>query len=391
MLVAQASAAPLSEEVSTRVETLSYRSATDSWSRSPFQRIAAQPDHAWSTEVRPDFSWGGEQAAAALRPRLLVVSQAGTSHASNWLNEGWLRWRPLEGVSLQGGREALLWGPSMFWNPSNPFFSESNKSNPKREILGKDFLRGRWQLDQQFALSAISQVGGAHRDSAAPRMDSLKLDWVGQAASAAANVSAEPGQTPAWQAWGQWTASDAQLVYGEFAWRDGAAATLAQPAASPTGWSLRHRSGKRQVLALIGSSYSFENDWVLNLEAWHNGNGLSNAEAAQLASAVAALGAQPHGLADQQLGSLISEPAPLRRNYAGLQLGNGEASQLGWKLRLTRNLDDDGVEGILMLERDLGDQCKLWFQLMRRMGRADSEYGRWVRGSSMLGLTWYAW
>ncbi|MBS1208452.1 MAG: hypothetical protein H6R19_850 [Proteobacteria bacterium] len=44
-----------------------------------------------------------------------------------------------------------------------------------------------------------------------------------------------------------------------------------------------------------------------------------------------------------------------------------------------------------MLDYDLNDSLKLWLNLMRRNGRADSEYGRWVRGSSMLGVTWYAW
>jgi hypothetical protein len=391
MLAAQAHPVRADEGFTTRIEALSYRSSTDTWARSPFQRIAPQADHVWSTEVRPDLAWQGEQLAGSLRPRLLVNAEPGEHHTSSWLNEGWLRWRPTDGVSLQGGREVLLWGPAMFWNPSNPFFTDSNKANPKREIAGEDFLRARWQIDPHFALSGLSQIGRGHRDAGVARRDGVKLDWVGEDASAAAIVAAEPDKAPSWQGWGQWTASDALLLYGEMAWRQSAAPAVAQPATSPTGWSLSHPPGKRQWLALIGSAYTFENDWTVNAELWRNGAGLNDQEAMLLARTSDALASQPRGLADQQLGSLLNQPTPLRRHYAGLQLSNGDASRLSWKLRLTRNLDDSSMESVAIVDYDLNDSLKLWFNLMRRTGRADSEYGRWVRGSSMLGVTWYAW
>ncbi|MBS1208451.1 MAG: hypothetical protein H6R19_849 [Proteobacteria bacterium] len=377
--------------LSTRIEALSFRSSTDTWARSPFQRIATQPDHVWNTELRPDLVWQDEEFSSTLRPRLALAAAPGEAHAESWLNEGWLRWRPREGLSLQGGREVLLWGPAMFWNPSNPFFTDNNKANPKREIAGKDFLRTRWQLDRNFAITGISQLGRGHRASGTQRMDALKLDWVGEDASAAAIVAATPGASASWQGWVQWTATDAMLVYGELAWREGKTVSMPYESSGPTGWQVRNQPGRRSVLGVIGAAYTFDNDWTLHAELWRNGSGLNNAEAAQLGRATAALGTQPRGLADPQLGELISEPAPLRRHYLGLQLGNGDSAGVSWKLRLTRNLDDESIEGVAMLDYDLNDSLKLWLNLMRRNGRAESEYGRWARGSSMLGVTWYAW
>lgn len=380
-----------SDEFSTRAEILNDYYAVGTRRDSPFQRIAAQPDHTWHDEVRADLAWDHDALGATLRPRLGVTSQAGETHVDNWLNEGWLRWRATSGVSLQGGREALLWGPSMFWNPSNPFFTENNKSNPKREIVGKDLLRARWQATPSTALSAISQTGRGHRDSGTQRMDGIKLDWVGKAASAAAILAAEPGKAPGWQGWAQWTATDALLLYGELAWRDGNIYAVPVAAASPTGWRVASTPTQRALLAVAGASYTFTNDWTLHTEYWHNGAGLSDTDAGRIAAATASLGRNASALASQQLGSLLPEPAPLRRNYLGLQLGSGESASVGWKLRLTRNLDDDSMEGVLMLDRDLGDHLKLWCNLMQRSGNGASEYGRWARSSTMAGLTWFAW
>lgn len=390
-LALQAGAEPLPAELFARLETLSYRYSLDTRADSPFQRIAAQPDHSWDTELRPDLSWTTDTLGVTLRPRALLNKPPAEAHVGTWLNEGWLRWRPVEGLSLQGGREALLWGPSMFWNPSNPFFIENNKNNPKREITGKDFLRTRWQLGPRTALNAISQLGGGHRSRGAQRMDGFKLDWTGADASASAIVAAAPAKTPSWQGWAQWTAGEALLLYGELSWRRAWRYALPVQAANPTDRGIDSTSAHHALLAVAGASYTFENDWTLHTEYWHNGAGLRNADAASMGTAVAALGLLPHGRADQRLGALLAQPAPLRRNYLGLQLGGSESASLGWRLRVTHNLDDQSDECVLMLDRDLGDSTKLWFNLMRRFGSANSEYGRWVRGSAMLGVTLYGW
>ncbi|MGC3962820.1 MAG: hypothetical protein QM803_05665 [Rhodocyclaceae bacterium] len=296
-----------------------------------------------------------------------------------------------DGVSLQGGREVLLWGPSMFWNPSNPFFIENNKNNPKREIAGKEFVRARWQVSSDLALTAIGQLGRGPRTVGTQRMAGFKLDWTGEEASAAAIVAAEPGKTPSWQGWAQWTANDATLVYGEVAWRVSQLYNLPAVAESATDVSIGTSRSHRGLLAVLGMSYTFENNWTLYTEYWHNGNGLDDGDARRLAQAVRTLGTRPRGVADRQLALLLEQPSPLRRNYLGVQLGGGETNDVSWKLRLTTDIDDGSVEGVVMVDKDLGDQLKLWLNLMRRAGGSATDYGRWVIDSVMIGATWYAW
>jgi len=111
-----------------------------------------------------------------------------------------------------------------------------------------------------------------------------------------------------------------------------------------------------------------------------------------MARAVDSRGRQPAGLADARLGMLLSSAAsPYRRNYLGLQLMNGGDAKSGWVLRYTLNLDDGSGEAVVLLKRDIGNQVQVWATLMSRQGDRASEYGRWVRSSSMVGVTWFMW
>lgn len=376
---------------SSRLEMLSYRQETDIWRSSPFSGIATVPDHTLAEELRPDLAWRSSSLAASLKPRASISTADGKGHVTTWLNEGSVRWQPAPGWSLQGGREALLWGPAMFWNPSNPIFTTGNKANPKREVTGADILRARWQIDSRWAITGIGTVGRRDNGTGPRHLSAMKLDWSGEDTAAAFIAAGEPGKAPSWQGYAQWTASDATLLYTELAWRSAPAYTIAVPETSPTGWAPIGTQSRRNAMGLLGSSYTFENNWTVYAEAWHNGNGLGRSDMARLGAAVEALGKLPVRTAAAQLGTLIDEPAPLGRNYAGFQLGNDSTGSTTWKIRLTRNLDDDSMEWVGMLDHNFSDHLQGWVNLMRRCGSRDSEYGRWVRGSSMVGFTWFAW
>jgi hypothetical protein len=377
---------------SSRGEIQVYREAIETWARSPFNRVASVDDNSWIAEWRPDRDWRGDHFEVALRPRTLAEVDAGDGHGYRWINEGWLRLRPLEGLSLQVGREALLWGPAMFWNPSDPFFTQNNRANPELELGGKDFVRGRWQWSHAWALSVVSQVGRGHNPDGPARRDAIKLDWTGESASAALLAAAtEPGGAVGWYGWAQWTASDSLLLYSEAGWGPGISTTVPVAEEGPTGWRLVQPSaGNRTPKLLAGGAYTFANGWSLNAELWHNGDGFADGEAQLVARAVDSLGRQPSHLADAQLGALFgATPRPFRRNYAGLQLMNSGDVKTSWMIRYTRNLDDGSGEAVAQLKRDLGDRVQVWVNVTARHGGRTSEYGRWVRNSVMLGVTWF--
>lgn len=376
---------------STRLEMHAYRYEANVWRSSPFASVATRPDPTLAEELRPDLGWHSSTWSAHLKPRAEMATSGSETHVTTWLNEGTARWLAAPGWSLVTGRETLLWGPAMFWNPSNPLFTTNNKANPKREVAGADLLRTRWQISPRWAATAIEIFGRRETGTGPRHLRAMKLDWVSEDTAGAFIAAAEPGKAPSWQGYAQWTASDATLLYTEMAWRTAPAYTAAEAESSPTGWMPTTTSKRRAAMALLGGSYTFENNWTVYAELWHNGNGLDQASAARLSAAVEALGKQSSHLAATQLGTLLSEPAPLRRNYAGLQLGNDSTAATTWKIRLTRNLDDGSMEWVGILDHNFSDHLQGWANLMRRSGSRDSEYGRWVRGSSMVGLTWFAW
>lgn len=395
LLGATAAAAAAEKPVafSGRAELRLHREATDAWSGGPFTRIAPLPDNAWSFEARPDLTLKAERLDLTLKPRALARTSDGQESSRAWLNEGWLRIRPLEGVSLQAGREALLWGPAMFWNPSNPFFTQNNRANPQQELAGRDFVRARWQWSRAWSVSAISQVGRGHDNPGPSRRDALKVDWIGESASASMLVAAEPHGTASWHGWAQWTASDAVILYGEIGWSPAETGVVAVPAHGPTGWAVESspRSG-RTFRTIVGGTYTFANGWSLAAEAWHNGDGLGSEDARLLGQAVSELGTQPRGPADAQLGALLAGTrAPWRRHYAGLQLISSGEATTGWLFRYSRNLDDDSGELVGQVTHTFGDRLQVWAHGMVRHGERESEYGRWVHTSTMLGVTWFAW
>lgn len=375
----------------TRMEVQAYGQTNSIWHTSPLSQAASQPDNIFATEWRPDLAWRPGTLDINLKPRLATSHSGGHDHARRWLNEGWLRWQPAPGWSLQGGREALLWGLSMFWNLSNPLFPIGNKANPQQEVAGKDLLRVRWQTSPAWALTGIGEIDRGETTTGPRHLAALKLDWTGEAAAAALITATEPGHTSSLYGFGQWTASEATLVYGEFAWGPGQAYSIARRSTAPSGWTIATRTSPLRPSALVGASYTSQENWTAYLELWHNGNGLSPGEAAQLGTAAVSLAQSEAAPALAQLGSLVSEPSMLRRNYLGLQVSNDSSANTTVRLRLTHSLDDHGNEWVGTFNHVFSDHLQGWVNLMRRSGARDTEYGRWMRGSSMTGLTWFAW
>lgn len=384
------------EGFSSRAEWLTYGSRywlDNTSAYNPDNRLIQQPAEIGVTELRPDLSWQDEDLAIKLKPRLVLEDSSRGYQRDLWLNEGTLRWRPADGVTLTGGREVLLWGPAQFWNPSNPFYQDNGKSNSKRETYGKTFARSRWKVAENWNLQAISQIDRGHFESGIDRMDAIKLDWVGSEASASLLTAAEPEKSLQWRSWAQWTASDALLLYGEAAW---ARRKLQVPmvAPTPTGWQVVNADDRYVADATVGAAYTFENAWTLNAEYYHHGSGLSANEYTdwnRLATAASGqIGSTP--LASGQLGAALRPgTAPLRRNYLGLQLRNGNDEKIGWNLRYTQGLDDRSGQIVGQASHDLSNRWQLWGNAVVQYGGNSTEYGRWLSSIVMLGVTGFLW
>ena len=366
----------------------------------PDNRIARIPGQRHELELRPDIDIKRPGLALQLKPRASVSRIPGDGDHELWLNEGKLRWKPADSWHLQAGREVWSWGPSMFWSPSNPFYLATGKNNPQRELPGRDIVRASWLPADNLALTAAHNFGAGHpRDIEVEqrKLGLLKLDYNTQETSGSLIASRREGELWRFGAYGQWTASDALLLYADLNYGRRDNLQQAEPDANPLGWQMQpDPANKRRTTLLLGGAYTFENGINLNLEALHYGDGLSDSSAAR-----------QREMAEQMQPWLTTPLAPyagaalsqsidirrmqLRRNYLAIQLMDPTRERYSWSIRYLRSLDDRSGELVPLGSYDLNDKLQLWANLSLRHGNRNSEYGQLLRRSAMLGVTWFVW
>ena len=360
---------------------------------SALARVGGLPDSTTALELRPEVTWETARLSVTAKPRAVIIAAGGERTVSTELNEGWVRLRPRSGLSLQAGREVLLWGPAMFWNPSNPFFAENNRDNPQRELGGIDLVRARWQISRAWSATAISQFGRGRAAVDAAHRNGVKFDWIGDSASAGLIAAAAPGQRASVHGWTQATVSNALILYGEFGWSEGADTVRPEPGATPTGWLLLPTpAGGRSVKAIAGGAYTLLSGVTVTLEVWRNGDAWDADRRGTVATALGALVRRPYGMADGQIGSLLTTPPdPYGRHRAGAQLMNAGEGRTSWLVRYTHGLDEGGGEWLGYLRRDLGDSLRVWGSAAWRSGSDRSGYGLGIRSAVTVGFTWMPW
>ena len=309
----------------------------------PGNRIAGLPQNSVTAEARFNLKAESDTLRLTLRPILLAQDNRDgfVSQRSNegYLSQWQLRLRAAEAWSIAAGREVLNWGPAQFRSPSSPFYFDNGRSNPMRELSGMDALKISWAPDMQRSLYVTRIAGSGHtangidpwRDSWLVKADTRGDGWAGGLA-----LAKKSGRAAFLGAHGQFTASDALLVYGE-------AGSTTQPNAlqSPSDAMLPFSvtvESRRHATLLAGMAYTFNNGQSLNAEVLHDGHGYS----AQEESAYFARAAVFPLLAGQ---ALAYAPRLLGRDYLHLVWQSNLMESDGYgRMMLTHNFTDNGDE-----------------------------------------------
>ena len=361
-----------------------------------------------------DFEWREDWRAALsacdaqtdLRFIARKTVKGGPGIAPDWFTDAYLRTGAVAcrfgaGFEIRAGREVLQWGNATFRSPSNPFFIDTGKTHPIRELLGKDMVQLVWRNSSGWAASAVRTLGVGSRDDV-PRpyrpVSALRVDHVGQARSAGAIASVPDGGH--WQLGGYvtQTVSDAWLVYADASVRRGSEGVfpLADPSA-PGGWrfaATRENDSRLGGSALLGAAYTFESGWSLTGEALVNNVGYSAADrelARKATAAGAALflsGSPLAGAGAGILGDALQSRMQVQdRHYLFLQLLRTE-----WKgkadvaMRWAHNFDDGGSTLQGSLTYFLGDRTQLIGVGAVNTGPKDAEFSRLLRYSVIVAL-----
>ncbi len=364
-------------------------------------------------ELRPDINFIGSRYQLMLKPRFSydhwwhksgVSEDDDKSQHDIYLNEGLFQLELTPTLFTSYGRENLQWGPSYLRTPSNPFFRDNGRDNPKKEVEGKEFLKFVYLPNDWMTVSVIShlQQGGMRAETSVTDTDfkhqhALKLDMIGADYNASLVLSKQEGGNETLAGFVQATLNDALLAYFDGALKRGNHALYPRlDSAHPLGGAFvpqYNNTTEQRFIGIAGASYTLENSATLSLEYMYNGAGYNDTEAANYYTLRQHAGDNLHhptlgGLARTNLGAALDPGlALLRRHYLLLQYAFNEmGNNLSYTLRWTANLDDQSNKLTLISEYAYNDHLQLFLIGGYNQGRSDSEFPSPLRSSLMLGL-----
>ncbi len=350
--------------------------------QNPQNRILDAPRWTGAVEARPDLTVRWSRWEASVKPRWHAQrsywdfgrTQGWEGDTEFFINEGWVRMEALQGLFLSYGRENLQWGPAYFLSPSNPFFRDNGRSNPKDEVDGMDFFRITWIPSASWTLSLMANTDKGRQEWMRDFENTyaVKLDWTGYRRYVSLTASKREDRRWHWGGYAGVTASDALLLYGE------ADLSVGHPGlypeedpGSPFGVVLkasRKDDDALYPLVLVGGAYTLARGPTLVAEYVFHRAGYDEAEADRffhLTEAAAAAFGKPSPLgaaAALTLGQTLDPGLRLlRRDYLMLQYQHMDLwNRLDVVLRCLLNADDGSVRLNPIIEYDVGDRMK-WF------------------------------
>lgn len=342
----------------------------------PANQIARLAPGSATLESRFNFKAENEALRLTLRPIAIVQESHVAGAREAYMSQWQLRVRIGEVWNLAAGREVLNWGVAQFRSPSSPFYFDNGRANPMRELSGVDALKLSWNPDVQHTLM-LARINGSGHVAQNTWRDSwlLKLDQRGERWSAGmvALKTAQRGAFLATQ--GQFTPSDAWLMYGELASAT-RTNTLNSLPDSSLPFTISSESA-RKLTGLVGLAYTLENGQSLNVEYLHDSHGYTAAEENSYFQRATTQPAMALGLAPQLLG----------RDYLHLvwQTNSMESSRYG-RLMLTHSLTDGGDELSGYGEMSVSERVSAYALGVYNAGLARQEFSSLSRNSVTVGL-----
>ena len=369
-----------------------YANATQLQSDSvlnPRNQIARMADQSATAELRLNLKAENEIVRLTARPILLARTahvphnDAGSeSYDDAYLSQWQLRVRAAEAWNVAAGRDVLNWGPAQFRSPSSPYYFDNGRSDPMRELSGMDSVKLSWTPNRQSTVT-VAYVAASGHD--APDDDIWKNSWLlkfdqrGDEWAYGLVAADAPDQPTFYGAFGQFTVSDAVMLYGEIG--SSSVSPDLQSSADPLLPFSAKQNSSRETTALVGASYTFEDGKSLAAEVLHDGHGYTSAEEGAYFQRAAASPATNAGLA------LGLQPRLLGRDYLHLVWQSNVMDERGfWRLMYTHSLTDHGDELSAYAETVLSRRVTAFVTAALPLGDVRQEFSSLYQHSITLGL-----
>ncbi|MGA1863709.1 MAG: hypothetical protein ACMUHX_01470 [bacterium] len=386
----------------------SYIKVADS-SQNPGNDFLKIPSYDNEFQFRLDTNLDFQRLYLSLKPRIILEWRKWDDGArrgdTEWedqlfINEWLVRLSVTRDLFFSYGRENLQWGPSYLFSPSNPFFRDNGRSNPKIEVPGMDFARVVWCPNMSWTFSFISNLDEGRQEflfNKFEKINALKIDFTGQEGYAGMIFSRKENDRNRLGFFGGRTATDALLLYGEGVISEGTNALYPRADNSPLGASmlaLEDDSSSLKNTILLGASYTLRAGPNLVMEYVYNepGYGDDQAKAYYQLRKNAADAFNLTGPIQDLSGLTLSKTMDpqlsfLRRNYIMFQYNHNDIKDvLNIIFRWTLNVDDGSDQFISIVEYFYGDHIQLFSIGSINSGSGDTEFGTIFDYQWMIGL-----
>jgi len=366
----------------------------------PGNSIVSLPNVTVTGELRPNAQVTSEFADLVLKPRLTSVYEGGggldEETLRGYLNEGYVRGKPTDEISVVAGRQLLTWGPAFFRSPSNPYYFDNARLDPIRELSGIDVTRLVYSPSSNWTLSGGYVFDSGHdliANDAYRQSMMLKVDYRGVNYLGSLIIASLRHQQVFIGGYAQGTPNDAILLYGEFGSSSNKSGLDISPTDSVGDYTAGVDTG-RQAMALLGGSYTFENGQSVYLEYLYNGFGYSAKgerkyfRQAGVANTQAMLGGGLGGLGLENLGYAATRADDLLgRHYVYVQFQNSQSDGgTLWRVMAAENLEDLSTQLSFYVEYNLAPRVSLFALGVANLGAHGSEFGALFRESLTAGL-----
>jgi len=419
MLLLLAAGVSLADEGGQEERDLTYTVNTLLFGDAQYPAHSTQnPDNAFlnlyrystALEVRPDFFLEKPSFSAVLKPRFTSsyrwwedgAAQGRTDSESRaFVNEWRVQAKTFSTLFLSFGKEKLLWGPSFFACPSNSIFKDTEKVNPKSEVEGKYLAKLLYVPNAAVTVSAIAETQKGEnelRETLKP-LQVVKADLMG--GNYLVSVIAYHRQDDRFRlgSFGQWTTSDALLLYYDGIITRGTDALYPVPdAANPLGGMFVKQydaSGKLFPTAITGGSYTFLSGSTLSMEFLYNSQGYTDAEAQEYYRLRRNAGAHffdagvLSGLSQKTLAEAFGTGLPfMRRYYLMGQFQVREiANVLDFIVRYTHSIEEHAGQASTILEWQFSKRVRFFnITTFGVDSGGDTEYNALISKSIMAGI-----
>lgn len=375
----------------------------------PENRIARLSTYDGGLYLRPELKYTNKNFGVWIKPRLNLDFKDNTSNQSGeddfeaefYFQELKVRWYINQSSYLIAGRYLKNIGSSVFINPSNPFFIDPGRLNPKFEIRPKDFVeynlsKNRWS----FSLIANLHEGQSPLFQEPffefDRRYALFAEYYGDSDNYGAIFSMDEAERIHFGYFGQKTVNEAVV-----AWIDGSVEYKPNRFYPQQGHStgliaydMVNGSENEKVFytALAGISYTFKIGPTLQLEYYFNGKGYSDEEfdlfQEVIASSVNYNFDITRVLSDRNLGRGINTGMPyIRKHYLFSQLGQNDVfDQLNFNFRYFYAFEDSSSQFSSLIEWNVTPSLEIHSIVLKNFGGRDTDFNRFLDHQIMLGL-----